>query len=768
MFRLGHWGARLWRRRRRIALGALALGSAMAAIVLLWPMDVESCLRADPSGEMLDRSGNLLCAFLNEEQQWRFPRELREISPHLVRATLATEDRRFYRHPGVDPFAVLRAMWQNARRGRIVSGASTLSMQVVKPADRPERSWRAKIWQAVQAVRLELRTDKDSILGAYLNRAPYGLNLNGCEAAARRYFGKPSSELTLAEAALIAGLPKAPNALMPLSHPQAARQRRDYVLRRMREEGFISEEEMRRASQEPLGAAWHSFPMLSPHLAMRLKPLIARQGRLRTTLDRDTQGEAARLAREALERFRGQIGNAAVVVIDAPSACVLAHVGSGDFYQAPGGGQVDASRAERSPGSALKPFTYALAMERNCLYPCEILLDAPLDYGQFNPENFDRQHRGLVTASEALRRSLNVPAIVALERVGIENAQSFLKSAGLTTLRRPAAEYGLGLTLGSCETRLEELASAYTMLANLGEYRPLSVRADSAPRPAQRLLSPGACSALYEMLEQPLPDELDQEDVQAAASAPRVCWKTGTSTGRRDAWAFVFNRHYVVGVWMGNNDGRPSNRLVGAQAALPLAARVFRSLKPKNEPAWPSGGEDLRPLRVCAASGLPASPWCAHTKEALVARAQYAHRVCDVHRPAPAEAGGAPRTIERWPASARHWDLANVSNAASSPLPEGRADNLKALSILTPSDKAEFVLTGETEGDCVRLRSSVDQREIAYWYLNEAFLGQSAPEEPLLLDLKPGKHKLACMTPDGLTDSVEFDVLSQAPSGRFK
>ncbi|MBN2311994.1 MAG: penicillin-binding protein 1C [Candidatus Hydrogenedentes bacterium] len=759
----------LRRRLRRhggqvVALTVAAVGLA-GAVVLLWPMDPSRYLETESSGEMLDGRGRLMHAFLNADEQWAFARDLKAISPCLVQATLAAEDERFYRHPGVDPVAVARAAWQNVRGGRIVSGASTLTMQVVKGAEPGTRSLWGKARQAVQAVRLDARVPKNAILCAYLNRAPYGMNLVGCEAAARRYFGKQASELTPAEAALLAGLPKAPARLMPLEHPDAARARRNYVLERMRDEGYLSEAGCAQACREPLGVRRHAFPGLARHLAATLEAPARGGNRIATTLDRDIQERAEGLVARAVAASRGTITNAALIAVDLPACNVLARVGSADFFDTPGGGQVDACRAMRSPGSALKPFTYALAIEHNCLYACEMLQDGSLDYGLYNPENYDGRYRGLVSAAYALKRSLNVPAVTVLDRVGVDEAHGFLQDLGLTTLRRESAYYGLGLTLGNPEVRLDELAAAYCALANLGEYRPLHMLADAPAAPGVRRLSRGACLELYAMLEHPLPAELGDGLIHAVGAAPPICWKTGTSTGHRDAWAFVFNRHYLVGVWMGNNDARPSPALVGAQAALPLAGRMFRSLEPKSTPAWPELGEDLRPVTVCAVTGLPASPWCTHTREEMLPRAQYLHRRCAVHGPSQTARGG---VVERWPGSTKGWDLAKASPVAfaggdASKTP-ARAERLR---ILTPSSEAEYVLTGEPAGDRLRLSASTEREGPLHWYLDGHYLGESMPDAPLSLALAPGAHRLTCMAATGALDTVGFAVARPAGAVRF-
>lgn len=771
----GSCGALAWRvigrltSSRAVRYSAATLGSAFLIglfLPLSWPLDSSHYLRFPASGEMVDADGRLLYAYLNADSQWCFDRSLDELGPRIVQATIATEDKRFYVHPGVDPVAFVRAVWGNLAGARVVSGASTLTMQVVKRADKSPRTVLGKAVQMQRALRLERACAKDDILRTYLNTAPYGLNLVGVEAASRRFFGKPAHELTIAEAALLAGLPKAPSKLMPLSNQDAALRRRDYVLRRMCEEGFITERERTEAAAEPLGARWCDFPQLSPHLAARLRTQAADGRKVRVTLRMAVQEETERLVRLATDRYRGDINNAAAIVVDAASCDVIARVGSGDFFRTPGGGQVDICLAPRSPGSALKPFTYALGIENNVLYDCEMLLDDSLDFGHYSPQNFDEGYNGLISAADALRHSLNIPAVLVLDRITPDTLYTFLRGAGLSTLTRTADEYGLGLTLGNCEVRLEELVAVYAMLANLGEYRPLrTVITEDAPVTPRRLLSTGTCTKLFEMLEQALPDEWEANIVRATGILPRACWKTGTSTGQRDAWAFVFNRQYVVGVWMGNNDGRPSSRLVGMRTALPLAARILRSLEPTTAPEWPETAGELKTVRVCALSGLPATEWCMRTREASLPRDQFLHRVCDVHYP---RRGGTTDSIaEHWPGSARGWDLANIGAPVADIAEDASNRRLAALQIKEPAHQAEYVLTGEPQGDRIRLSASLDADGPLFWYLDDRYLGTSTPQNRLLLDLAAGNHTLACMTPQGTHATVTFNVTEPSSVAKF-
>ncbi|MFH1743708.1 MAG: penicillin-binding transpeptidase domain-containing protein, partial [bacterium] len=501
------------------------------------------------------------------------------------------------------------------------------------------------------------------------------------------------------------------------------------------------------------------------HLAMQIAGEMMDGREIQMTLDADIQTMAERAAKRAVRKMEGKIDNAAAIVVDVETAEVLARVGSADFFNTPGGGQVDICRAPRSPGSTLKPFTYGLAMEDNRLYAYETLLDDTWDHGLYHPENFNFKYNGLISASYALRHSLNVPAVAVLQRIGVENLHGFLRQIGLTTLTHSPDHYGLGLTLGSCEVKLEELAAAYCMLANLGEYRPLRIQKDLPIEKSVRNMSRGICLKLYEMLEQPLPAELHREAMQTVSVEPRVCWKTGTSWGLRDAWTFVFNRHYVVGVWMGNNDGRSSKRLVGAGAALPLAGEIFRSLPQKSAPAWPEIGDDLREVRICAVSGLPASDWCLHTRKVFLPRTQYLHRLCDMHYPARKDELNSTDTqtiIERWPASAQNWDLANILSPVTPrtvdhPEQMGRP---KDLCVLEPSHESEYILTGELNGDRIRLRTSVDAQTELHWYVDDRYLGDSEPNRPLYIGLQTGAHRLTCMTQGGETQTICYRVLS--------
>lgn len=729
------------------ALVAATAGGVTVQLLLGRPMDTAPYLATSASPELVDRHGSLLHPLLNGEDHWCFARERDAFAPHLVNATIAVEDQRFATHPGVDPLAVVRALGQNILGRRVVSGASTLTMQTVKLATGIDGGLGQKAHQAWLALRLDRHAGKEAVLTAYLNRAPYGRNLTGAEAAARRYFGKPALELTLEEAALIAGLPKAPGRYDPIDYPERARIRRDHVLARMRDEGMITGAQYARAAGAPVTARWHDLPDLAPHLAAQLAGELRAKGRIALTLDAALQQRVRDVLRAALPPFEGRVTNAAAMVIDVASGEVRARIGGADFLNTPGG-QVDVCAAPRSPGSTLKPFAYGAALEAGVLYPSEILLDANLDYGLYRPGNFDGAFQGRLTAARALADSLNVPAVCVLQRVGAGALLTLLRDAGLTTLHHGEDRYGLGLTLGNCEVRMDQLAAAYTAIACLGEYRPLRLRLNDAPAAAARILSPGTCAELIQMMEMPLPRGLSDGFVHARGGPPRVCWKTGTSTGYHDAWTFLFDRRYVVAVWLGNNDGRPSNRLVGGEAALPVAARIYRLLPNGAAPALESR-EHLRTVDVCTQSGLPVSAWCPASKKTFMAQQHYLNRRCDVHRPS---RDGAVTAV--WPGNPMTWDLARVRV----PLPEEAVSVQRALHIETPAHRAVYVLTGEPAGDTISLMAKAGGGAV-HWYINGAFIGTAAPGTPLTWPLEAGTHLAACLSPAGESATVQFEVV---------
>jgi penicillin-binding protein 1C len=535
------------------------------------------------STTVLDRNGRLLRAYLTSEGRWRLPATPHDVDPRFLEALFAYEDKRYFQHFGVDPLAMMRAAYQLISQGRIVSGGSTLTMQVARLLEpRRERSIYAKLRQMVRAVQLEAALSKDEILSLYLTLAPYGGNLEGIRAASLAYFGKEPRRLTLGEAALLVALPQSPEYRRPDRYPERARLARDRVLDRIAGEGLFSASEIARAKMEPVPDARRDMPLHAPHAADDATASSEAESIIRLTIDGRLQERLRRLAAERLQSLGDEM-SAAIVVVDNATGEILARVGSPDYFDVARAGQVDLTRAVRSPGSALKPFIYGLGFEDGLIRPETLIEDRPIHYGDYAPENFDLTFQGTVTVRRALQWSLNVPAIAVLDAVGPSRLLARLGEAGVSLVLPKYERPGLALGLGGIGVRLVDLTMLYSGLARQGIVAPLIERLGVALPPVKRLLDPVAAWYVGDVLRgAPTPEN---------ALGGLIAFKTGTSYGYRDAWAVGFDGQYTVGVWVGRPDGAPVPGLVGRVTAAPILFDAFARLapNPKALPPAPKG-----------------------------------------------------------------------------------------------------------------------------------------------------------------------------------
>jgi penicillin-binding protein 1C len=578
-------------KRRLIAALRFAAFAAIAGWLGLKLVPIPQALTDSPaqSLELTDRHGVPLRETRRGEA---FSRKvsLNDLPPRVVHAMLAAEDKRFFEHHGVDWLAVSRSIRDAIEHRRVMSGASTITQQLVKIAEPRPRNLRTKFIEAITAVRLEQLWTKQRILEEYLNRVDFG-NLNvGFGAASDFYFGKPLSDLSEAEAAFIAGLPKNPSRLNPHRALLATQARQRTVLRRMRDNGWITSAQFERAASEPPRLLTQRRQFRAPHFVDLVLNNAGSTGSVRTTLDLGLNDFVQRQLREQLETLRSfNATNGAAVVIDNASGDVLALVGSGDYF-APGFGQFNGATARRSPGSTIKPITYLLALERDAT-PATIYADVPTEFrtatGNYRVDNYQRKCSGPVTLRSALACSLNIPAVHALNAIGGPAVlQTRLRDFGFTTLDRMPSEYGLGLTLGNAEARLLELTNAYAALARMGEYRPWLTSVASEQQASRQVADPRACWLLAEILS----DNVARipsfgVDSPLRFSFPVAC-KTGTSTDYRDNWAMAFTPEFTVGVWVGNFDGSPMRGVSGVTGAAPLMHAIMEHLHMRFGTTW--------------------------------------------------------------------------------------------------------------------------------------------------------------------------------------
>jgi penicillin-binding protein 1C len=563
------------RRKGLTILGAAALlAGTLLALDHVFPPDLGRAEQA--SVVVLDRDRAILRAFETPEGAWRLPTTVEDVDPRYLALLRAYEDQRFDEHVGVDPLAVARAAWQWASSRHIVSGASTLTMQAARLLEPRPRGLGAKLHQMARALQLEERLAKERILSVYLTLAPFGGNLEGVRAASLAYFGKEPRHLSLGEAALLVALPQSPERLRPDRHPEAALAARAKVLRRLGQHGALAAADVADALSEPLPAARLAFPFLAPHLAQHLAAKAAPGSAIATPIDRELQSSLERLAKREALRFDDG-GDLAVVVVQNRVHAVRAYLGSTDFFGPHG--QIDLARAQRSPGSALKPFIYGLAFEDRAIHPASLIDDEPMRFGDYVPRNFDRQFQGTVSVREALRQSLNVPAVALLDRVGPVRFVGDLRAAGAGLgFRRLVGTPSLPVALGGLGIDLADLTMLYTAFPNGGEATPLRLSEGPAPK---RVRLMGAAAAWYvtDILRgSPLPEGFAQ--ALGLTRARDIAFKTGTSYGFRDAWAIGYSPSYTVGVWVGRADGSPRPGHFGRNTATPILLKAFDLLPP--------------------------------------------------------------------------------------------------------------------------------------------------------------------------------------------
>ncbi|MGB8399797.1 penicillin-binding protein 1C [Bradyrhizobium sp.] len=556
-----------WRRIGKaaaISVAAVLIGAgAFAAwVASLGPLPLAQVRQVSTS--IVDRNGKLLRAYAMADGRWRLPVDAKTaVDPGYLKLLFAYEDRRFYRHGGVDPLALGRAVFQFVTSGRIVSGGSTITMQLARLMEpRRERSISAKLRQMVRAIEIERQLSKDQILDLYLALAPFGGNLEGVRAASIAYFGKEPKRLSLSESALLVALPQSPETRRLDRSPDRARAARDRVLDRMVEDRIVTEEDAAQARAAPVPALRKPMPILAPHSADQAVATMKDAPVIRLTLDSSLQKVLEALARDRAVA-QGPNISVAIIAVDNESGDVLARVGSSDYFDERRAGQVDMTRAVRSPGSTLKPFIYGLAFEDGFVHPESLIDDRPIRFGSYAPENFDMTFQGTVPVRKALQLSLNVPAIALLDRVGASRLSSRLKQAGGNLVLPKDEAPGLAMGLGGVGVTLQDLAQLYSGLARLGTTKPLrEIMLAKDDRDALRLMDQVAAWQVGNVLIGTPPPENGVPN--------KIAFKTGTSYGYRDAWSVGFDGRITIGVWVGRPDGAPVPGLIGRTAAAPI------------------------------------------------------------------------------------------------------------------------------------------------------------------------------------------------------
>lgn len=589
-------------------LGILFLGLILLFFLLNWIFPLPD--KIEYSTTITDNKGEIVNAYLTRDQKWRMKTELDEISPLLQKTIIAKEDKHFYSHPGVNPLAVFRALFNNIFKMRRTSGASTITMQVAKALEPGKRNMWSKIREMFRAFQLELKYSKKEILQLYLNLVPYGSNIEGVKTASLLYFKKNPDHLSLAEITALSIIPNKPGSLVIGKNNDLIIKERNRWLKKFADEKVFTNKEIEDALAEPLDARRGTVPHYIPHLAYRLKKQAGATTIIKTNIDLNTQLKTEKLVSDYIRSQRlKNIKNAAVIIIDNKTHKVITYVGSADFKDSTDGGQVNGANAVRQPGSTLKPLLYAMCFDEGLLTPKTVVTDVAVNYQGYAPENYDEKFNGYVTIEYALEHSLNIPAVKSLHMLGHEKLIQKLSDLNFRQIQKDRRKLGLSLILGGCGTTLEELTAMFSSFADNGSYTQPYYIQEKSTHNKITVTSPAACFMINEILS-----KVNRPDFPlnwtATERMPKIAWKTGTSYGRKDGWSIGYDKNFTVGVWTGNFSGLGVADLSGANVATPLLFKIFNTIDYDSDEEWFKQPDDCDIRQVCSETGLLPSDNC--------------------------------------------------------------------------------------------------------------------------------------------------------------
>lgn len=720
-----------------------------------------------------DRQGEVLGVRLASDGQWRFPEG--EKVPDKFRSCIITyEDQWFYFHLGINPVSVCRALYQNIKAGRVVSGASTLSMQCVRMARKKQRTLKEKIVEMLLSIRLETRYSKKEILSMYASHAPFGGNVVGIEAASWRYFNHQASELSWAEAATLAVLPNAP-ALIHLSRNQGLLlKKRNVLLKKLYQKERITSTEYELALAENLPQNLYPLPQLAPHLVTYF--YLTQQGNhIQSTIDKNKQIELENILSQWNEEFlKKDIRHLAAMIVDVHTNEVIAYCGNVNYLKKGEGNQVDIIRSPRSSGSLLKPLLYYISLSEGLILPHTLLPDVPVNINGFSPQNFDLQYDGAVPASEAICRSLNVPSVLLLRLYSVPKFYNFLKEIGLTTLNRDAGDYGLSLILGGAEINLWDVVAVYSNMARALLDLPkteLSVILNEKGKESKKSFDKGAVWQTFDVIKElNRPEEIDWH---ALPSVETIAWKTGTSYGFRDAWAVGVSTRYAVGVWVGNAEGEGKPGLLGATTAGPVMFDIFNFLPADKWFTLPEG--NFIEEEVCTSSGYLKGRFCDKVDTQYILPKALRSNVCPYHvllnltpdfsyQTNPDDKEGMVQ--QSWfvlpPAQASFYKQKHPHYQAVPPFKGTTLNNQRVMQFIYPSyNNARLTIPKQmdgTKGVVTFELAHITPQALVFWHLDEDYITATTDFHKITLAPDKGKHNLTCVDDKGNTLSISFYI----------
>jgi penicillin-binding protein 1C len=772
-------------------------------VILLFIFSLPNPLFQDPySTVVLDRNGELLGVKIAPDGQWRFP-ETNIVSDKFEACITTYEDKRFYYHPGVDPIAMIRAIKQNITGGEVISGGSTLSMQVIRLSRKGQsRTFFEKGIEAILAVRLEIGYSKEEILSLYASHAPFGGNVVGIEAAAWRYFGRSPEELSWAENAMLAVLPNAPSMIHTDKNRDLLKKKRDKLLNHLHENGTITDTELELAIDEDIPEHPNPYPMYAYHLVSRASAEFSKANyKIETSVDISMQKRANDIINLYNQRYlRNNINNIACLIIEVETGNAVVYIGNGDINSNIPEKAVDMITANRSTGSILKPFLYAASLSAGELTPKMLLKDIPTKMGSFSPENFEREYAGAVPADEALARSLNIPFVYILKEYGIMRFLYILKSLGLNSINKSSEHYGLSLILGGAESSLWDICAAYASMArslkhfnilqsryNTSDFHPASYlkngdnHSENGAIKETSFLSAASIWFTFEAMSS-LNRPGQEKQWQTFSSKQKVSWKTGTSFGFKDAWSVAITPDYVVGIWVGNATGEGRSGITGLRVAAPVLFEVL-SVLPNYKNWFETPYDEMVYTEICSKSGYLAGPNCTEKDSAWIPTAGVNSDVCPYHKMINLDASGIYRVNsdcyqvdmmqqQTWfvlpPTMEAYYRVSNSWYQTLPPFMENCSESTiksgEVMELVYPSQLSNVYIPIDLNGDtlpAVFKAAHRDNNSIIYWYIDAKYYGSTQDFHEMGFKLPPGKYTLTLMDDKGNKISKAFGVVSK-------
>lgn len=795
-----------YRKSVKIGFSILLL---FVALDLLFPLPKQK----EFSKQIHAKDGTLLTAYLTSDDKWRLRTEIEEVSPELIKAIIEKEDSWFYWHLGVNPFSVVRALYKNITSGEVESGASTITMQVARMLEPKERTYINKFAEIFRALQLEIKYSKDEILELYLTLLPFGGNIEGVKSASYIYFNRPPNKLSLAQSIVLAVIPNDPNTLrldrnptsgnenpngivipgskatwesdskfsrsdsgqagMTVIHSNPIVKKRNYWINKFKQDEIFLSIDLKDAKDEPIENNRYAIPVLAPHFSYFIKE-NSTGDIVNTTLNLELQQIAENILLHNVRKvFYKGITNGAVLVIDNKNSSVVAYCGSADFYDESSFGQVNGVTAIRSPGSTLKAALYAYAFDGGNLTPQMKFADIPTDFHGYQPENYDLKFYGNVSTEFALINSLNIPAVKLLEQVGLNNFISLLEGVGFDHIQKQKNKLGLSLILGGCGTNLFELTRLFTTFANNGKLYPLKFISDQEKIEGIQFFSESSSYLIAKILSGV--NRSDIVNLSNYSKLPKFAWKTGTSYGKRDAWAIGFNPNYTIGVWMGNFNGVGSPNLSGGDIAAPLLFDLFSAIDYDSDIKWFDLPKNLFERNVCSESGLLPTKYCENVTKDYAINDKSHNEICNIHKPVYVNldqsiqyctgclpSSGYKKVVYPvYNPELNVWLSQNKYDFQKPPKHNPYCNSLfseEGPKILSPTEDYEYLLEQNSGQEILLLAASDSRVQTHYWYVNDKFYRRCKPGERVFLNPKVKDLKITCLDDKGRDKSISINV----------